>query len=345
MLQDEFVKPDNPLPFASFSGSISEILERLKGNLERERIARSTQLKHDLLILTEIRMRLLLYHSGLYRLARDCTSDSRWPPLYGLMSRGASEMGVSPVPIPILSESYESTGLFAHYDEDFRRGKDYYFVKVDASDPPIFWPLVFHELAHCRLSKTDYPDTIYENHQADIANLDPRNASYRIEEALCDVISTRLAGPAFCYSYLHKFWTLSSLGEDEVHPSHPFRLECMSRTLKDLKLFETAALLEEVLDNRFTDPWRNEPIASAIGEIMDVGKELFPRDLSLMSQSANASSAAEIRNVKTDVATLFLAAWRVLTDGTQSFAESYDDVNTTLLTCLEGWTKPSDTQA
>jgi hypothetical protein len=301
----------------------------------------SSRLVAEFYALIEIRIRLLLYHLDLFNLAWDDRVATQWAAVHGLLAEGARDMGLSPAPIPILGDAYESTGLFRYYDEDFRNTRDYFFVKMDISDPPIYWPLVFHELSHCWLSRSNHPDLIYSRHQGNLSGIDSEVASNRIEEALCDVISTRVVGPAFCISYLHKFWTLGLLREDAGHPTHAFRFECMSRSLDDLGLFEQAAELRDTVEARL-EPWREEPIAATLEDIVSTGRNLFNRNHSTVYQRSRRGIEVTSVAATRDISGLFLSSWLALdvNDGIDSRSR-FEKVNSTISGTLKGWAEPS----
>lgn len=83
--------------------------------------------------------------------------------------------------------------------------REYYVIAVDYSDPPLLWPLVFHEIGHCLLSVRDDVDRICEQSISWVrSDISLETIHRRLEEALCDVIATYLIGPAYPYEALHQ---------------------------------------------------------------------------------------------------------------------------------------------
>ena len=226
-----------------------------------------------------------------------------------------------------------------------RLEREYYVIAVDYSDPPLLWPLVFHEIGHCWLSVRDDVDRICEQSIDKIrSDISLKTVHRRLEEALCDVIATYLIGPAYPYAFLAKLWALFRGAPHPDYPSNSFRLECMARTLDSLGLSDLGNELGKIRDEKFNEAWEDEDITPLVDDILTVTSDL-PKLVSsnILNQTKNI-----IKDSKTsgDLPAIFLSPWLFIDE------VEHDKINTqlrrvsnSLYTLLERWSKSSNSTA
>jgi hypothetical protein len=216
-------------------------------------------------------------------------------------------------PLPIFGESYYSSGSFSYYKE-FRipLKKEYYVLSVNQTDPPVFWPLALHEMAHCWLGRHEYVDHICGRNQPDLRNIGQNTAANRVEEALCDIIATHVIGPSYPYAYVSKLWVTFPLPVTCNYPSHRYRIECMARVLDRQGFYEDANDLRVVGDQKFESKWQEEEVSWSLGDLLEVANELPCPPLDRIKRLTSGTSILADMDSDDDFATVFYRAWLVI---------------------------------
>jgi hypothetical protein len=263
---------------------------------------------------TALNWLLTLY--GRFESVEKRSKDSKWIALNNFITNYLGEFKFLSTPMPLLGDSYYSTGSFQYYRKlSLRLTKEYYLVSVDSTDSPIFWPLVLHEMAHCWLGSSHVVNSIYAAHNNNMNGLDREVAENRIEEALCDSLATSLIGPAYPFSFINKLWAQFSREVSNWYPTNEFRIECMANILDELQLTEIANELRMIVNEKFSNSWNNEEIACVIDDLAQTTKE-FSRTLPKISskigiEAENACSALD-KSPPKDMPTLFFSCWKLL---------------------------------
>jgi len=189
--------------------------------------------------------------------------DSKeWPAFSKLISWLSGTLGLDHVPIPMLGGGYFTSSL---YLEQFQAEvPHYYLTSADAFDEPLYWPLMAHELAHCKFNETSHVKTaLREARKRGVdRKLGAEACRRRLEQILCDVLATRLLGPGFALSFAQKLEPVFSFPLPIDEPSFQLRLECIASTLEDAELTDTAKTIRSIGQDQFESDWNDDPLAS-----------------------------------------------------------------------------------
>jgi hypothetical protein len=311
-------------------------------------IARSTTLepvKTANLWLCDTALHWLSLQYSIFKIAESGTHDERWAALNSFVANYASELKLQAIPLPLLGNAYFSTGSFQYYRRlALRLEREYYVVSVDASDPPVFWPLLLHEVSHCWLGSRNYVDVICGTHSDDVGRMEREVVERRVEEALCDALATRIIGPAYPFSYFNKLWAQFPTKAAQEYPSHRFRVECMARVLDDLQFYQMAEETRSLGNERFADNWQDEDISWSINDLISVTRELpelvSPELYSMVEESSRTLESSPPK----DLPTLFLSCWMwVDTAELNRIPSTLDKTSTIILRTLKGWPSSSNT--
>jgi hypothetical protein len=251
-----------------------------------------------------------------FELAEKRSKDEKWMALCGFISYYAMEFKLHSLPMPLLGDSYYSTGSFEYYKKlSLRLSKEYYLVSVDSSDPPVFWPLAVHELCHCWLSSSSVVDSIYGTHANEFNGISHDIAESRIEETLCDSLATYLIGPAYPYAYIHKLWAQFPIKTSEYYPSNEYRIECMASILDELQLNNIASEIRLLAKQRFNNSWEEEEIACVTSDLAQYAQELtrnIPQVSTQVCSEARKASKVLKDSPPENLSTLFLSCWMLI---------------------------------
>jgi len=293
-----------------FRDHTEDLVNHLYVFLKRAEAAKSQILRENYLYQVD---ELLNYYSTqyhLFRLAKVQEEGETWNALHTLVRYLSDKLKFNVSPIPLLSDSYYSTGSFSYYKEfSLRLKKEYYFVAVDILDSPLLWPLIAHELAHCWLNQSEYLREIYASPEVIETKAKSKiPLEKRIEETLCDLVATRLFGPSYLQSYTLKLWLHFPVSIPEDYPQHSFRLECMFDTLVRLDLTEATENLKR-LRERFCVSWQKEEISPLKEQILEIS-ENFPTIVTrkMYEESLLSKEKLYISPPKNPVL-LFLVCW------------------------------------
>jgi hypothetical protein len=298
-------------------------------------IATSPVLKKDLQLLVDLGLEWLSIQYLKFGSVLQSTTDSRWRALHGMLQFYSTALGIVPTPLPILGEGYNSTGSFIYYRDRMRRVQNrHYVVSVDGTDKPLFWPLALHELAHVWLGERDEVDRICEN-SVEPGGLTSEEQTRRVEEALCDVLATRLIGPAYPYAFIEKLWARLEGTPGEGYPSNRFRIECMARALERQGFGNEATNLTSIGNEKFEDSWEDERIVWSIDRI----EGSSPAVLGVTESQVRRDNAAAPLNPSI----LMNESWgRVDGSGLANFGSIIDALSLEVLTGLERWSVSSN---
>jgi len=306
--------------------------------LERIETSKSRSVRKSSLWLCDTALQWLLLQYSFFRIAEASVNDKRWTALNHFVSFYTQRLNFGVAPLPLFGYTYFASGSFSIYKRlSFRLEREYYVISVDKADPPIFWPIAAHEFSHCWLGRREDVDRICSNQPVGASRIDRNVTERRVEEAICDALATRIIGPAYPYSYLHKLWAQFPVSVDVTYPSHRFRIKCMAKVLEKIELYESAKNLRDTADAIFSDPWQDEDISWAINDIVATTSEM-PKFVTKDIES-DAKKAAESLHASPpkDLPTLFLACW-TLVDNLGAGKVSSSMVRTTdaILKVLEG---------
>lgn len=161
------------------------------------------------------------------KLVEESQNDLRWKTLEYFTSETAKQLELNPIPFPLFGWSYYSTGSFIYSSYRLEVTKPLYQVSVDVNDSILFWPLVAHEMGHCKLS------------QIDITNLERKIREYhlfdegyvrRVKESLCDGIAARIFGPSYLLAFVTLNCAVASPADE--HPNQDFRIKLILEVLR-----------------------------------------------------------------------------------------------------------------
>jgi hypothetical protein len=261
------------------------------------------------------------------------TREQARHPMAKLLLRGFSERaGLSSLPVLVLGDSYYSTGSFAYQGPTGKRIDPFYQVSADLTDSVLFLPALSHEVFHCRLSESGFPvlrEVLVER------GLREDEDAQRLEEALCDALATRIAGPAFVYAFVAKYWQ-NPADEEGNHPRDSFRHSVMYAQLR--------TLFEEPILHRLTGYWQvddrdaqREPLWVVSLEIAKFASDLIPEGPSIEFLNDEDLESAEHH----DPIRLINAAWV----GVLEKRWSFDEADSSVSKVLERWSRSVDPTA
>ena len=282
------------------------------GLLKRAEAARSQTVKEAYLFLVEMCLRYYSAQYQIFQLSKSSMVQIRaWNALRNLIRHFSDQLKMKTLPMPLLGDDYFATGSFTYFrDLSIQLRKDFYFIAVDSLDPPIFWPLIAHEIAHCWLNETKYLDRIFASPEVlEVKRRVSIPVEQRLEEALCDMVATRLLGPAYVWAYTTRLWPVFPQGVHENYPSHPFRLECMCEMLDRMELDDVSSDLRKLRDQRFRISWQDEEISPLKDIILEMCED-FPCTISKSAYIQGLSATQYFfDSPPKDPVILFLSCW------------------------------------
>jgi hypothetical protein len=291
-LKDKVSKPAESEDLSSFRNYGLQYLEKLEEQLNMATSARSLTLRANLRLQVDIGIEWISLQRLRFGSVLQSRNDPQWLPLRLLLGNYSRILGIAPAPLPILGEGYYSTGSFVYYRSRTQSvDSRHYIVSVDRTDKPIFWPLVLHELAHIWLGERDEVDQICGS-VTEPDSLSNEERAERVEEALCDVIATRLVGPAYSYSFLHKLWARFDVSTARGYPSNGFRIECMANSLSTQGFSDVASELREMADLKFEERWEREEISWSTASLLSAASEIRGVTPSQTESGQSPSSAS-----------------------------------------------------
>lgn len=287
-------------------------------------------------------------HYGRFQYILKSSHDPRWNALRNLVDFYSQKLGLSFSPLPFFDDQYYSAGSFTYYKWLRDLEKEYYILAVDHTDATLFWVLTIHELAHCWLSNNDQVGQISTRHLFNVRELDMETAEGRLEEALCDIIATRLVGPAYPYAFVNKLIGQFPLLRPSRHyPTFSFRIECMARALVAQGFNEDAADIRDLAEQHKLGAWEDEEISSTIDDLQEAVTGIMPVTANKIETAAYAAAANLAKNPPTDIPALFYSAWIATDKATNSmdFASTVKSVSGIILDVLERTTMAPDSHA
>jgi len=298
---------DEP-PFNRYKEHASGILLRLSQNLDRAQQTRNNRLAKIKIFQADIGLRWLTMQYRRFNAIMASSRDTRWDALRKFINHYSNIMELDTTPLPFFGESYYVSGSFTIYKKiSLRLEKDYFELCVDHTDPPIFWPLIIHEIAHCWLSKNEYVDNICSQYSPHIHDITLDIASNRIEEALCDIIATRVMGPAYPMAFVNRLWALFQL-ESQIYPKNRFRIECMAKVLDIMDFREEARKLRSIGDEKFEYPYEEEEVSCTLNELCRVSQRFQVISTKIRRLFESPTKVFQLRNNE-DYALAFYSFW------------------------------------
>ena len=250
--------------FPQFSEHSEEVASFASSRLKRYEVSQRDNLRDTFLFQAFTGLRLYSVHHFLIQSAERDINNPKWISLQNFVFHLSDQIELTKRPVSILGDDYFATGSPMYREYGIQIEKPFYIVVADRFDYPLFWTLSAHELAHCRLSETEHLRKLYKiaNEMNLFRRLRMDYCQKRIEQAMCDIIATRLLGPAFVYAYFLRLYPDFLENNAEEEPSHQFRIECMTETLECAELHQIANWIREKRDEKFRKSWEDEEISS-----------------------------------------------------------------------------------
>lgn len=257
--------------------SSNELLTYLRTKLGQADATSSKQLRKQILAFVDSSARYLIIQIQYMRNVMIGTPSPDMNPVGRLVEFYGETMGLEAPVYAYLGESYYSTGAFIYYKKYGQRlGTEYFIVSADLADPAVFWVLSAHEIAHCWLSRKDLVDQICNDNPLITDKTNADQVESHVEEALCDVIATRFAGPAYPRAFASKLWVHLTEEYANRHPLYSFRLECMAQALDDSRFYDEAGSIREMMDEYKMRPWKDEVISWSLDRLLDLTTKMPP---------------------------------------------------------------------
>ncbi len=319
------------MPFHNFS---IDMLDRISSIIDR--IERSP---HPLdrmanVWLSEVSLDWLLVQNGFFKLSHHDSTTSKWKSLHSFIKTSSELLEIGRPVMGAFYNTYGSTGTFIlNRRMGQPSGDEYFMVMADELDPPIYWPLVTHELSHCWLSSQSIVEEI--SSQVHPEELETRFVERRVEEALCDAVATSLMGPSYIYSYINRLWSSFMMQNSQEYPNNSFRLELMIRILKQTN-HEEVSELESMIEETTSMDWEDEAIVDSMILMEDFMEQLpltvRPEDL-----------GTEIRNIDefvetppSDLQKLYHVGWTLLNlSDAATYSDHFNRINLVIQEKLE----------
>jgi len=318
-----------PNGFQPFKEHTEDVVRRVIWYLDMYDKTRRPVLKDLCLFLANGCLNLFLFQYHLFKSAERDSSSDMWSALKHFAYYLSDKLELVKKPLPVLGATYYSSGS-PSYREYGLILRPYYVIVADSLDSPLFWPLIAHELAHCKLSETEHIKRLLEIATRLNLNL-TREIERRIEEALCDLIATRLMGPAFVYAYCLKLYpTFYGDSVPEEYPLDQFRLECMCSVLDSAGLTEVANEVRIMRDTKFIRNWTEEKLTPLKEDLIKLSADF---DTLFMDVSE--------RNVST-----YVDYWdKFVSESAERSLDLLKELSTRLIQMLKGPTTSSDSSA
>jgi hypothetical protein len=271
---------------------------------------------------------------SLFKLFEQSVSDERWKSATNMVLECSNFMGVVPIPAVVLSSSgyFSSQGPRDITTDKEKTTPKYNIVSVEQLHSTILWPNVIHELCHFLILKSGAPDKIYSS--IGDYQLDVESTQNKIEEAICDCVSTLIMGPSYPFSYLAQYFQILSNTSHERHPSDSLRLKLMSEILFKSNMPQESNDIEEILINKLGKVWQQD--------------ELFPAFDRIINESTGLIKIPECRNFQrgltlndfkedtpSDVYSLFNEGWNIIRSSPQPSKRTYREVSDLILKRLK----------
>lgn len=259
-------------------------------------------------------------------------SQPRYVPTEFVLRAYSKRAGLAVPPILSLGGSYYSTGSFGYQARERRRLRPFYQISSDCSDSLLLLPALAHEVFHCGLNETGFAElrsVLVER------GLQEEQHAERLEEALCDALATRIAGPAFMFAFMSKYWQLPP-EVVEMHPRDSFRVRVMYDQIHRACDGPTA--------DRLTAHWKIEQEDSDIEPLSILADDISDFAAKRIRSPFSADFLTDDIRVQPDhrdPIRLLNVAWLNILEGRWPFAEA-DGWASDL---LERWSRPGDSSA
>lgn len=313
--------------------------------MQRFRTSNSTRVRNGILLQVDLSLSWHALQSSRFRYILDSSNDARWKHLLNFVSHYCDLLKFDTRPIPFFDDKYYSSGSFTYYKfSGAKLQTPYYILAVDQTDSPIFWPLAIHEIGHCWLSTKDLVEQICGDSRAEYSRIPIDTTASRIEEAACDVIATRLAGPAYPYAFINKLWIQLSLQESDGYPKNRFRIECMARVLQKQGFVLEAADIQEFGDQNLGS-WQDEAISWSVEPLLERTESIHTINANAIETIADKvlSQPKLIIEDGADLSASLYGLWRVVdASRSENICQTIDSISELFLKKLEGSTKTSD---
>ncbi len=276
----------------------------------------------------------LTFQQQLISTAVQCSKSNKWISLQGLIEYCSKMMEISDPTLGVFSTIYGATGAFDYYNRiDSSSDIDYFIILVHEFDPPIFWSLAIHEIAHCWLSSKDVVMKISKQIHS---GLDIKYQEGRIEEAICDAIATSFIGPPYPFAYIECLWPVFNQFADE-HPHHSFRVHLMTEVLRENGFNKTANDIEEIARNILVYDWADEEIVDSIDLIKEAACQTsFKFTLDSMTE-IDYDIVEFTSQPPNDVRCLFNVGWKLINNAPDNrYFNVFESVSNIIQMSLEG---------
>ncbi len=269
-----------------------------------------------------------------------------WPAFSKMIGWLSGTLGLDRVPIPLLGEGYFTSSLDL---EQFQaEAPHFYLVSADAFDESFYWPLMAHELAHCKFNETSHVKTVLREVRKKGLDrkLGAQVCQRRLEQVLCDIVATRLLGPGFAFSFAQRLEPVFSYPLPVDEPSFQLRLECIASTLDDAELTDSARTIRSTVQAQFETDWNDDPLASLKPTLIRRCEDL-PLLISKekYETSIKASSSLLSQLLSSDPVMLFQTAWLSIMNHDFPNLGFLTELSESIMTSLERLSRPVDASA
>jgi hypothetical protein len=315
--------------------------------MDRAELSRTPEIRSLFISDADLLLSYFAYQAQLINSAWKNLEAKAWPAFSKLITWLSRTLGLDQIPIPMLGGAYFTSSL---YREQFQAEiPHYYLTSADAFDETLYWPLMAHELAHCKLNETSHVKTaLREARKRGVdRKLGAEACQRRLEQVLCDVLATRLLGPAFALSFAQKLEPVFSFPLPIDEPSFQLRLECIASTLEDAELTDTAKTIRSVGQEHFETDWNDDPLAVlklTLIRACDDQPVLISKDG--YAASMKACSSLQMEKLPSDPVLLFQTAWLSIASSVDSCSPSFvHKLSESIMANLERLPGPGDSGA
>lgn len=333
--------------YRPFLQSAIRILDLCDEEIKRLQSTKDIEVKKGYMYTIDERLRAISEDYTLYQLSNSSRSEGKnWRPLYGFIQFLSRKLKIDPMPIPLFSERCYSASPYKHYSANTLRGAapDYHFIACDRTFSPFSWPLLAHEAFHCITSKKSWAEDFAYEEGLFNGGLNYDNIVSRIDESMCDLLSCRLFGPPYLFSFASDAFSSLSYEEDTQHPSDYFRINLMIDAIIQMGFSDEIENFKKAFNAAYQERRTTDSISSSRKELIE-----FTLSQAEDFDPANLLDDTTVENFlinpPSNVITLFSGVWSLVENGNISLlsVQDFHQLSGTLLQTLERITKPSHT--
>ena len=165
-------------------------------------------------------------------------------------------------------------------------------------------------------------------------NLDIESTEDKIEEAICDCMSTLILGPSYPYSFLAQYFQVLGNTHSTTHPNDAFRLKIMTQTLRECHMIKEYKNIEVILNNSLAQSWKEDELFPVLDQIIDETIRCF--DIPHCTNFRKNLSLHMYKNsTNSDLYSLFNEGWNIIYSTHRRDHRIYREVSNVILKRLE----------